>query len=315
MYSATYSNLGLTPAISVYVDEFSDAKCQVCTTCGNSSPIVKILSATTSACSSGVSYQVVSYKSTPVYDGVPQLALNYKNTNYYASDADCRQVGKAPVVITSKFTGDPVTRENGKCELTHDSCAIATRPYLDDAPYYGYTTTLPISAYKPYAPYVSESCASYDLNYLALLALILVPVIIGAVIGSYYPAPGCPGCPDPGHINNPTWVSFGAQGAPLAPMGGYNPTVQQNVPGFQVNNSAPGFFYASGVGNVNGNVNGNVGNVNGNINGNVNVNGSGNAPPASFPSWTSPGAPGPTASAGQNIPLAPLGGDAASYVV
>ena len=140
MYSATYSSLGMAPEILLYVDQFSDAQCQVCTTCGTANPIIKIPALTASACSFGTSYQVVSFKSTPTTDGVPPLELNYKNTNYYASESDCKESGKAPVIITSKFTGDAVTREAAPFHTQIDTCSIISAPIVSNAPYYGYCT-------------------------------------------------------------------------------------------------------------------------------------------------------------------------------
>ena len=227
MYSATYSNLGPTPAITVYADEFSDTQCKVCTTCGSATPLAKIPMGSTSTCSSGTSYQVVSYKSTPTSDGVPQLAVNYKNTNYYASSDDCRKAGKAPLVITSKYTGDPVTRAAAPCQVNYDSCTqISAADIYEKSLYYGQSTYRPVAEFKPYAPYASESCAAYDLNYLALLVILVIPLLIGTLVGIFVPVKPCPGCSgnDPAQRRNiEGWVDprakFNAEGIEIKPLG------------------------------------------------------------------------------------------------
>ena len=210
MYTVTATDLGPTPGYQVFVDQYADSNCQFCSTCGNAAALVIIPAATTSACVSGSSFSVVNYRSglggtsfmaIPGRAGLPPLAVNYLTTYYYSDTYSCQTPGFAPGIV--QFTPTLATDKNGVCRTNWLSCTTPST-YTGAAPSYGqlttavlngYTTYNPINNFVPYTPFVSQGCASYNLTYLALLALLVIPLIIGIFVGFFVPQTPCPGCP------------------------------------------------------------------------------------------------------------------------
>jgi len=174
--------------------------------------------ATTSACVGGSSYQVQNFRSglggtsfmaIPGQAGLPPLAVNYLTTYYYSDPSSCQTPGMAPGIV--QFTPTTVTDKNGVCRTNWLSCSTPVS-YTGTSPTYGQLSTAVLNGYArqlpstsqltayyahiitPYTPYVSQGCASYNLTYLALLAILVVPLIVGIFVGFCVPVAPCPGC-------------------------------------------------------------------------------------------------------------------------
>jgi hypothetical protein len=104
----------------------------------------------------------------------------------------------APGIV--QFTPTLVTDKNGVCRTNWLSCTTP-QSYQPATLTYGQLSTAVLNGYSPltrnalpYTPYVSQGCASYNLNYLALLVLLVIPLVVGIFVGVCVPVAPCPGC-------------------------------------------------------------------------------------------------------------------------
>ena len=236
MWTTTLSNLGPLAKTEIFLDKFEkDPLCKTaakCTTCGTAVAQAQIDVGMLFKCQMGsVVWSIDMGPNTRGKDGVveykPFLMPSYSTHNLYKNKADCLAYGVAPSVIQALPQRNGTTYMPTPCQPSENSCDIYGREktLLSDTaaslnPTFGLRNGMDN---KLGLAIGNATCWTYDLNYLALLTLLVIPILIGTLVGIFVPVKPCPGCSgnDPAQRKNIAgWVDprskFDAEGKEIA---------------------------------------------------------------------------------------------------
>lgn len=222
MWTTTLSNLGPLAKTEIFVDKYKlDPTCTVrsaCPSCGSAPRQAQIDIGMLFQCQLGSTvWSIEMGPNLRGKDGVveykPFLMPSYSTHNMYATKTECQSYGVAPMVIQALPQRNVTTYMPNACSPSADSCGMIGR----DVSIVQMASTLNPSTgisynglqLNPGLIYGGATCVSYDLNYLALLVLIVIPILIGTLVGIFVPVKPCPGCTgnDPAQRKNiPGWT-------------------------------------------------------------------------------------------------------------
>ena len=173
-YSLTLTNLGPTPGISIFVDQYSDNQCKVCLSCLKSIGAMAVIDAgMQNKCSNGVSFAILLVQNrSPNIEGVPNLISGYTTTQYYDRNSTCMASGVAPQMIRAMPNIDTTSYLPLQC-TSSSPCASVSTPFFN-----GFSSSNLIL--QPALPVGTVLCPTYpDYNYLGFLSLLIIPLCMG----------------------------------------------------------------------------------------------------------------------------------------